>query len=179
MSRVGKLPISIPDGVKVEVKENVVKVEGPKGTIEQEFMPQIDIKVEDGEVVVERKEETKQARSYHGLYRQLVQNMVTGVSKGFQKVLLVNGVGYRAEVSGDTLHLNLGFSNPIEYVIPEGITITVEGQNKVFVSGIDKQKVGQASSEIRSLRPPEPYKGKGVRYVGEHIERKAGKTAAR
>ncbi len=179
MSRIGKLPISIPDGVKVEVKENVVKVEGPKGAIEQEFMSQVDINVEDGEVVVERKEETKHARSYHGLYRQLVQNMVTGVSKGFQKVLLVNGVGYRAEVSGDTLHLNLGFSNPIEYVIPEGITITVEGQNKVFVSGIDKQKVGQTSSEIRSLRPPEPYKGKGIKFEDERIVRKIGKSGVK
>lgn len=179
MSRVGKLPISIPDGVKVEVKDNVVKVEGPKGAIEQEFIPQISVKTGDSQVVIERKNDTKEARSYHGLYRQLVQNMITGVSKGFQRVLLVNGVGYRAEVSGDTLHLNLGYSNPIEYVIPEGITITVEGQNKLFVSGIDNQKVGQTSAEIRSLRPPEPYKAKGIKYEDERIVRKIGKSGVK
>ncbi|MFO7848778.1 MAG: 50S ribosomal protein L6 [Spirochaetia bacterium] len=179
MSRVGKLPINIPDGVKVEVKDNFVKVEGPKGTIEQEYLSAVTIKVEDNLVVVERRDDSKDARSYHGLYRQLVQNMVTGVSRGFQKVLLVSGVGYRAEVKEDTLHLNLGYSNPIEYVIPEGITITVEGQNKVFVNGNDKQKVGQVSAEIRSLRPPEPYKGKGIKFEDERIVRKIGKSGVK
>ena len=179
MSRVGKLPINIPAGVKVEVKDNVVKVEGPKGAIEQEFMPQVSIDVDDGQVVVNRLEETKSARSYHGLYRQLVLNMVTGVSQGFQRVLLINGVGYRAEVKENILHLNLGFSNPVEYVIPEGITITVEGQNKLFISGINKQQVGQVSAEIRSLRPPEPYKGKGIKYEDERIVRKIGKSGVK
>ncbi len=179
MSRVGKLPINIPNGVKVEVKDSFVKVEGPKGTIEQEFLSAVTIKVEDNLVVVERRDDSKDSRSFHGLYRQLVQNMVTGVSNGFQKVLLVSGVGYRAEVKDNILHLNLGYSNPIEYVIPEEVTITVEGQNKVFVNGIDKQRVGQVSSEIRSLRPPEPYKGKGIKYEDERIKRKIGKSGVK
>lgn len=179
MSRVGKLPVQIPSGVKVEVKDNYVYVEGPKGTMSQEYSPDVSIKVEDDTVVIERKRDTKQARSYHGLYRQLVQNMVTGVSTGFSKTLLVTGVGYRAEVSGDRLILNIGYSNPIEYVIPEGIEISTEGQNKVIVSGIDKQKVGQASSEIRSLRLPEPYKGKGIKYEDERLRRKVGKSGVK
>lgn len=179
MSRVGKLPITVPEGVSVEVKNNVVKVEGSKGSLEQEFVPQISVKVEDNQVIVERKDETKKAKSYHGLYRQLIQNMITGVTKGFQKVLLVNGVGYRAEVKDDILHLNLGFSTPIEYVIPEGISVSVEGQNKILINGVDKQKVGQASTEIRSLRPPEPYKGKGVKFEDEQITRKIGKSGVK
>jgi large subunit ribosomal protein L6 len=165
--------------VKVEVKGNNVQVEGPKGTMNQDFSPDVSIKVEDNTVVVERNKETKQARSYHGLYRQLVQNMITGVSTGFSRALLITGVGYRAEVSEDRLILNIGFSNPIEYVIPEGITITTEGQNKVIVSGIDKQKVGQVSSEIRSLRLPEPYKGKGIKYEDERLRRKVGKSGVK
>ncbi len=176
MSRVGKLPVQIPQGVKVEVQDNHVKVEGPKGTMTQDFSPDVSIKVEENTVVVERNKETKQARSYHGLYRQLVQNMVTGVSTGFSRRLLVTGVGYRAEVNDDRLILNIGYSNPIEYVIPEGVTVTTEGQNKVIVSGMDKQKVGQVSSEIRSLRMPEPYKGKGIKYEDERLRRKVGKS---
>ncbi len=179
MSRIGKLPITIPSGVKVEVKDNVVKVEGPKGAIEQEFMEDVGIAVEDNSVLVTRRDESKQARSYHGLYRQLVNNMVTGVSQGFQRALLVNGVGYRAEVKGEILSLNLGYSNPIEYVVPEGVNIAVEGQNKIIVSGIEKQKVGQVSAEIRSLRPPEPYKGKGIKYEDERIVRKIGKSGVK
>jgi large subunit ribosomal protein L6 len=176
MSRVGKLPVQIPSGVKVEVKDNYVQVEGPKGTMTQDFSPDVSIKVEENTVIVERNKETKQARSYHGLYRQLVQNMVTGVSTGFSKSLSVTGVGYRAEVSGDSLVLNIGYSNPIEYVIPEGVSITTDGPNKVIVSGMDKQQVGQVSSEIRSLRLPEPYKGKGIKYEDERIVRKVGKA---
>lgn len=176
MSRVGKLPVQIPQGVKVEVKDSHVQVEGPKGTMTQYVSPDVSIKVEENTVVVERNKETKQARSYHGLYRQLVQNMVTGVSTGFSRNLLVTGVGYRAEVSEDRLILNIGYSNPIEYVIPEGVSVTTEGQNKVIVSGMDKQKVGQVSSEIRSLRMPEPYKGKGIKYEDERLRRKVGKS---
>jgi large subunit ribosomal protein L6 len=179
MSRIGKLPINIPQGVKVEVKGNSVQVEGPNGTMTQDFSPDVRIKVEDSTVVVERTQETKQARSYHGLYRQLVQNMVTGVSTGFSKSLLVTGVGYRAEVNGDRLVLNIGFSNPIEYVIPEGVTIKTDGPNKVIVTGTDKQKVGQVSSEIRSLRLPEPYKGKGIKYEDERLRRKVGKSGVK
>ncbi len=176
MSRIGKLPIEIPQGVKVSVTEDLITVEGPKGKLTQDYKPEVSIKVNDKEVIVDRINDSKSARSYHGLYRQLVQNMVTGVSKGFTRSLLVNGVGYRAEVKGNVLLLNLGFSNPIEYMINKDVTITCEGQNKITVTGIDKQKVGQACSEIRSLRPPEPYKGKGVKYEDENIRRKIGKS---
>jgi large subunit ribosomal protein L6 len=179
MSRVGKLPIPIPNGVKVEVKDNSVYVEGPKGKLSQVFNSHVSIRVEDSQIVVGRTSESKEAQSFHGLYRQLCQNMVIGTSQGFAKTLLINGVGYRAEVNGDILHLNLGFSNPIEFAIPGGVTITCEGQNKVIVSGIEKQLVGQVSSEIRSLRPPEPYKGKGVKYDDERIVRKIGKSGVK
>ena len=176
MSRIGKLPITIPQGVKVALNGLVVSVEGPKGKLSQELQPQIAVKVSDSEVIVERKDETKASRSYHGLYRNLINNMVIGVSQGFSKTLLINGVGYRAEVSGKNLVLNLGYSNPVDYVINDDITVTCDGPNKVVVSGIDKQKVGQASAEIRSIRPPEPYKGKGIRYDNEHVRRKIGKS---
>ncbi len=176
MSRIGKLPIEIPQGVKVSVTEDLITVEGPKGKLTQDYKPEVSIKVNDKEVIVDRINDSKSARSYHGLYRQLVQNMVTGVSKGFTRSLLVNGVGYRAEVKGNVLLLNLGFSTQIEYMINKDVTITCEGQNKIIVTGIDKQKVGQACSEIRSLRPPEPYKGKGVKYEDENIRRKIGKS---
>jgi large subunit ribosomal protein L6 len=179
MSRIGKLPIEIPQGVKVEVKNNIITVEGPKGKLSQDYTGDIEIKVEGSNAIVIRKNDLKQSRSFHGLYRSLLSNMITGVSQGFSKTLLVNGVGYRAEVSGKSLLLNLGFSNQIEYPIEEGLTITCEGNNKIIVSGIDKQKVGQASAEIRSLRPPEPYKGKGVKYEGEHIRRKIGKSGVK
>ena len=179
MSRVGKLPVQIPDGVKVEVKGNTVTIEGPKGKLTQDFNSNVEIKVEDNQLVVDRTNESKDARSYHGLYRQLCQNMVIGVSQGFTKSLLINGVGYRAEVKDDILHLNLGFSNPIEFVIPEGITVSTEGANKVIITGTQKQLVGQISSEIRSLRPPEPYKGKGVKYENERIVRKIGKSGVK
>lgn len=179
MSRVGKLPVEIPSGVKVTVSDSVFSVEGPKGKLEQDYNPLVEIKVDGQTAVVERKNESKQARAFHGLYRKLLANMVTGVSEGFKRTLLVNGVGYRAEVKGQSLMLNLGFSNPIEYVIEDGITITCEGPTKVIVSGIDKQRVGQVSSEIRSLRPPEPYKGKGIRYEDEYVRRKIGKSGVK
>ncbi len=176
MSRIGKLPIEIPQGVKINVTEDMITVEGPKGKLTQDYKPEVSIKVNDKEVIVDRVNDSKSARAFHGLYRQLISNMVTGVSKGFTRSLLVNGVGYRAEVKGNVLLLNLGFSTQIEYMINKDLTITCEGQNKIIVSGIDKQKVGQACSEIRSLRPPEPYKGKGVKYEDENIRRKIGKS---
>lgn len=179
MSRIGKLPVKIPEGVKVSVKSGLITVEGPKGKLVQNHDQHVKIKVEDNEVVVDRKGESRKARGFHGLYRQLVQNMVTGVSSGFSRSLLINGVGYRAEVKGNILYLNLGFSNQIEYVINEDISIACEGQTKVIVSGIDKQKVGQACAEIRSLRPPEPYKGKGVKYEDETVKRKIGKSGVK
>jgi len=175
MSRIGKLPVEIPQGVKVAVADNLITVEGPKGKLEQDYKPEVEVKVEDNIVVVNPTKDTKVAHSYHGLYRSLVSNMIDGVTKGFSKSLIINGVGYRAEVNKDVLSLNLGFSQPIDYYIEEGITIVCEG-TKVTISGIDKQRVGQVSAEIRSLRPPEPYKGKGIRYEDENIRRKIGKS---
>ena len=176
MSRIGKLPVEIPQGVKVSVSENLITVEGPKGKLEQDYKPEVEIKVEDNIVVVNPLNDSKAAHSYHGLYRTLINNMIIGVSAGFSKSLIINGVGYRAEVNKDVLVMNLGYSQPIDYYIEEGITITVEGNNKVTIAGIDKQRVGQVSAEIRSLRPPEPYKGKGIRYEDENIRRKIGKS---
>ncbi len=168
----------IPQGVKVAVTEDMIAVEGPKGKLEQDYKPDVDIKVEENEVTVSAKKDTKAAHSYHGLYRSLINNMVIGVSQGYSKSLIINGVGYRAEVNNDILTLNLGYSQPIDYFIEDGITILVEGKggNKIVVSGINKQRVGQVSAEIRSLRPPEPYKGKGIRYEDENIRRKIGKS---
>jgi large subunit ribosomal protein L6 len=179
MSRIGKLPVEIPQGVKVDVKDYQITVEGPKGKLTQDYKPEVDITVKDNLAIVTRKNDSKEARSFHGLYRNLIQNMVTGVSKGFTKSLIINGVGYRAEVKGNMIALNLGYSTQIEYEIIPDLTITCEGNNKVVISGIDKQKVGQAAAEIRSLRPPEPYKGKGIRYEDETIRRKIGKSGVK
>jgi large subunit ribosomal protein L6 len=176
MSRVGKLPVAIPQGVTVEVKGSVVSVKGPKGALTQDYRPEVTIAVAEDAVVVDRVDDSKRAKSMHGLYRNLVNNMVIGVSEGFKKVLLINGVGYRAEVQGQVLVLNLGFSNPVEFPIPEDLTIACEGPTKITIEGIDKQRVGQTSAEVRSIRPPEPYKGKGVRYEDEHVRRKVGKA---
>ena len=178
MSRIGKLPVKLPAGVTVAAADGMLTVEGPKGKLVQDFKPQVTFEVTAEEVIVNRVGDSKQARGYHGLYRQLLQNMVVGVSAGYSKALLISGVGYRAEVKGDILYLNLGFSNQIEYLISEDVTIACEGQNKIIVSGINKQRVGQTAAEIRSLRPPEPYKGKGVKYENETIKRKIGKTGA-
>ncbi|ORC38221.1 50S ribosomal protein L6 [Marispirochaeta aestuarii] len=179
MSRVGKLPIEIPKGVKVNLNNSVVEVEGPKGKLTQEIKGDISLNIEDSQVVVECNSQTKQNRSYHGLYRKLLQNMVTGVSNGFSKTLLINGVGYRAELKGKVLALNLGYSNMIEFMINDDVSVNLEGNNKVIISGIDKQKVGQAAAEIRSLRPPEPYKGKGIVYENENLRRKIGKSGVK
>lgn len=179
MSRIGNLPVTLPQGVKVAVTDGTIFVEGPKGKLSWATRPEVEVKVLDGSVSVTRKDDSPESRGFHGLYRQLVQNMVTGVSAGYSKTLLINGVGFRAELSGKILVLNLGYSNVIEYVIPEGIAITVDGPNKVTISGIDKQQVGQVSAEIRSLRSPEPFKGKGVKYETETIRRKAGKSGAK
>lgn len=179
MSRIGKLPIAVPKGVTVTAGKSSVTVKGPKGELVQDILPEVTVTVGDDVVTVDRKNESKRAKSCHGLYRKLIANMVTGVSQGFTKTLIINGVGYRAEVKGNILMLNLGYSNPIEYVINKDLTITCDGPNKVLVTGIDKQKVGQASAEIRSLRPPEPYKGKGIKYETEYVRRKVGKSGAK
>ena len=176
MSRIGRLPVAIPAGVTVEVNEaNHVVVKGPKGTLERTLPVEMTIKVEDGHVVVTRPNDLKKMKSLHGLTRTLIQNMVVGVSEGYTKTLEVNGVGYRAAKQGNKLVLSLGYSHPVEMVDPEGLTSTVDG-NKIVVSGIDKEKVGQYAAEIRDKRRPEPYKGKGIKYADEVIRRKVGKT---
>ncbi len=176
MSRIGKMPVALPAGVKVTINDGLLCVEGPKGKLTQAVREEVIFDIQDNQIVVTRKDESKASRSYHGLYRQLLSNMIVGVTTGYTKNLVVNGVGYRAEVKGNLLVLNLGYSNIIEFVIPSGVTITVEGQNKIAVSAIDKQLVGQTAAEIRSLRKPEPYKGKGVKYENEVIRRKVGKS---
>ena len=178
MSRVGKLPVTIPQGVKVNIDGLHIAVEGPKGKLEQMIDPLVAVRIDGDRAVVERKNDSKRARSFHGLYRKLLFNMVTGVSSGFSKTLLINGVGFRAEVKGKSLILNLGYSNPIEYVFGNDIDIAVDN-NKVTVSGANRERVGQVSAEIRSIRPPEPYKGKGVRYDNEHVRRKVGKSGVK
>ncbi len=179
MSRIGRLPIKLPEGVKVTVGKTEVTVEGPKGKLTQDIRPEVTVKVEGDTVVVTRKDDSKRSKSFHGLYRNLINNMVIGVSKGFSRSLLINGVGYRAEIQDKFLILNVGYSNPIYYPIQDDIKISVEGNNKVTVEGIDKQRVGQVCAEIRSFRPPEPYKGKGIRYEDEHVRRKIGKTGVK
>jgi large subunit ribosomal protein L6 len=177
MSRIGKLPVAVPNGVNVTLGDGEVVVKGPKGELRQGILSQVvDVKLEDGKVVVERKGDAKPHRSAHGLTRTLISNMVEGVSKGFRKSLEIQGVGYRAAKAGEKLNLSLGYSHPVVFEAPKGITLSVEGTNKIHVDGIDKQQVGQVAAEIRGLRPPEPYKGKGVRYEGEVIRKKLGKA---
>ncbi len=176
MSRVGRMPIPVPNGVTVDIDGKTVSVKGSKGSLSQTITGNIVVTLEEGQVVVSRSSEDKKTKGFHGLYRQLIHNMVVGVSQGFSRSLLINGVGYRAEVGPKTVTLNLGYSNPVDFAIPDGITVVAEGANKLIVSGIDKQLVGKTASEIRSVRPPEPYKGKGVKYEEEHIRRKVGKS---
>lgn len=175
MSRIGKLPIAIPNGVTVTKEGNLVKVTGSKGELTYEVSENIEVAIEESQVVVTKKADDLNTAGLYGLTRTLIANMVQGVSEGFKKQLEINGIGYRAAVSGNKLTLSLGYSHPIDYIAPEGISIVVE-KNIITVSGIDKQKVGQVSAEIRAFRKPEPYKGKGVKYVDEVIRRKAGKT---
>ena len=168
--------MALPQGVKVLVTAESFTVEGPKGKLVQTYIPQVEITVSAKEAVVTRKNDSKEARSLHGLYRNLLNNMVIGVSQGYNRGLQINGVGYRAELKGKSLMLNLGYSTQMEYLVPQGITIAVESQTKIMVSGIDKAQVGQVAAEIRSIRPPEPYKGKGIKYDTETIRRKVGKS---
>jgi large subunit ribosomal protein L6 len=172
------MPITVPAGVKVAVKDGFIHVEGPKGTLNCKTRDEVTLKIGKEEINVVAIDDSKAANSYQGLYRQLVNNMVVGVSTGYSKSLIINGVGFRADLKGDVLSLNLGFAQPIEVMVPQGITVTVETPNKITLSGIDKQQVGQTAADIRSLRKPEPYKGKGIRYEDEVIRRKAGKTAS-
>ena len=179
MSKVGKLPVAIPAGVTVNVANGLISVKGPKGELKQSFHDEIDIKVEGTEVVLTTKNNAKQTNAYHGLYRSLINNMVKGVSEGFTKTLVITGVGYRAEVKGKELVMNLGYSSDYIAIIPEGITVVATPDGKLTISGIDKQLVGEFSSQIRKLRKPEPYKGKGIRYDNEVIRRKVGKTGVK
>ena len=177
MSRIGKMPIAIPAGVTVEIAENnKVTVKGPKGTLERVLPSEMDIKMEGSEIVVSRPNDLKKMKSLHGLTRTLINNMVIGVTEGYEKKLEVNGVGYRAQKQGEKLVLSLGYSHPVEMEDPEGLETVLDGQNIIVVKGIDKEKVGQYAAEIRAKRAPEPYKGKGIKYADEVIRRKVGKT---
>ena len=176
MSRIGKKPINIPAGVKVTLDSNVCFVEGPKGKLQQSLHQKSEVAIEANTITVSRKDESKLSRSVHGLTRTLISNMVEGVTNGFQKKLEIHGVGYRATLKGKDLDLSLGFSHPVVITPPEGIEFMMEGNTGILVKGIDKQLVGQTAANIRDLRRPEPYKGKGIRYAGENIIRKAGKT---
>ncbi len=177
MSRIGRMPIAVPAGVTVDIAENnKVVVKGPKGTLERVLPTEMEIKLEDGNIVVARPNDLKKMKSLHGLTRSLLANMVHGVTEGYEKTLEVNGVGYKAQKQGKKLVLSLGYSHPVEMEDPEGLESTVDGQNKIIVKGIDKEKVGQYAAEIRDKRRPEPYKGKGIKYADEVIRRKVGKT---
>jgi len=177
MSRIGKLPIGIPEGVSVSVEEgNTVTVKGPKGVLKRTLSNDMNIAEKDGHIVIERPNDLKRFKALHGLTRTLINNMVVGVTTGFSKTLEINGVGYRAAKSGNKLTLSLGYSHPIEMIDPEGISTSVEGTNKITVTGVDKEKVGQHAANIRDKRGPEPYKGKGIKYANERIRRKVGKS---
>jgi large subunit ribosomal protein L6 len=178
MSRIGKEPIPLPSGVKVEVKGTHVKVSGSKGTLERDIRPEIEIKQEDTQLILSPRGTSKRVRAFWGMTRTLINNMVVGVEKGFEKKLVVEGVGYRGKVSGSTLTLNVGYSNPVEFDLPEGISADMDKDNIITIKGIDKEEVGQVAARIRSIRKPEPYKGKGIRYIDEQIVRKVGKAGA-
>lgn len=179
MSRIGRKPIELPKGVEVKVDGAEITVKGSKGTLKFPIMPKITVKSENGTIVVERGSEEKNVKAAHGMTRAIINNMVIGVDKGFQKELEIIGVGYRAQIQGKNLVMALGFSHPVEVAPPQGVEFAVDGPTKIIVKGIDKQLVGQVAANIREYRPPEPYKGKGIRYVGEYVIRKAGKAGGK
>ena len=179
MSRIGKKPVTLPKGVAVEVQGNTVAVKGPKGELRRTLHTEMQVALADGQVTVSRPSEEKRHKALHGLSRTLVQNMVDGVSKGFSKTLEIQGVGYKAEAKPYGVNLIVGYSHPVKYEAPKGIKISVENNTVVKIEGADKEAVGQVAAELRSVRPPEPYKGKGIRYQGEQVRRKAGKTGAK
>ena len=179
MSRIGKMPVRIPSNVSVTVEGRTIRVKGPRGELSRVFRPEIDVSVQDGRVIVERRSEAKRERAFHGLTRALIANMVNGVTSGYIRSLEIVGVGYKAEKRGKKLVLNVGYSHVVEYPEPPGITITAPTPTTITVEGADKESVGQVAAELRAVRPPEPYKGKGIRYQGEHVRRKAGKTGAK
>ncbi|NTU50012.1 MAG: 50S ribosomal protein L6 [Desulfobulbaceae bacterium] len=179
MSRIGNQPIPVPKGVKLDINGSYVKVVGPKGTLERNIRPEIALQEEGGNLIVVRKDNSKRTRAFSGLTRTLVNNMIVGVEKGFQKKLSIEGVGYRAEVKGSVLNLSVGYSNPVEFDLPKGVTAEVDKANNVTLDCIDKELLGETAAKIRAVRPPEPYKGKGIRYTDEYIARKAGKSASK
>ena len=179
MSRVGKKPIPVPGKTKITYKDRVITVQGEKGTLTRTIHPNMDLEIDTNVIKVTMQQETKSNRALQGLTRSLVANMVTGVDKGFEKVLEINGIGYRASLSGNTIVLNLGFSHPINFELPDGIAAKVDKKNTITLSGINKELLGQTAASIRSLRPPEPYKGKGIKYADEYVQRKAGKTGTK
>jgi large subunit ribosomal protein L6 len=177
MSRIGQKPVAIPDGVKVNVANREVTVEGKLGKLTYTHRPEIKVAVEDGTIICTRSDDEREARAYHGLTRALLQNMIVGVSQGYEKKLEIHGVGYLGAIQGNTLQLRVGFANEIHKQIPQDVQVTCPDQTHIVVKGTDKQKVGQFAAEVRAVRKPEPYKGKGIRYDGEQVRRKAGKTA--
>jgi len=179
MSRIGKQPIAIPSGVKVEFHNGVLKASGPKGSLEYRVRPEIEVQISEGTILVKRPNDERRNRAYHGLTRSLINNIVVGVTKGFERSLEINGVGFRSEVQGNTLVLNVGYSHPIRFDLPQGISARVEKQNRIVVEGCDKQAVGETAAKIRAFRPPEPYKGKGIKYAEETIRRKVGKSGGK
>lgn len=178
MSRVGKKPIPIPKDVKIDLKEDMLSVKGPKGELQRRIDPRVNVSIEDKQVAISVNDESKESKSFHGLYRALIANMVTGVSQGFERVLEIVGVGYRAELAGRTAKFHLGYSHPIDFELPAGIDAEIE-RTKITLRGIDKEILGKTAAKIRSFRRPEPYKGKGIKYAEEVLRRKAGKTGAK
>lgn len=179
MSRIGRLPVAIPSGVKLDVKPGRVKVTGPKGSLEQDFDPTLTVTIAEGEAVVARPNDRPATRAKHGLVRALIANMVHGVTEGYEKVLEIQGVGYRAAMEGKNLTVSVGYSHPVKITPPAGITFAVDGNTTIKISGINKQQVGQAAADVRAWRKPEPYKGKGIRYRGEYVRRKVGKAGTK
>lgn len=179
MSRIGKKPITIPEKTKIDYHGETITVQGKNGSLSQGIHPAVELKIDKDTIEVAAKKQDRQSQAYQGMVRSLIQNMITGVSQGFERVLEINGIGYRVESKGQSLLFNLGFSHPINFELPKGIAATVEKNNVVKLSGIDKHLLGQTAARIRQLRPPEPYKGKGIKYAEEHIQRKAGKTGTK
>jgi len=178
MSRIGKMPIPVPADIKVDIKGQKISVSGKNGKLEREVLPELEVSMKDQEIVVENRDNSKRTNAFRGMTRSLINNMVIGVSDGFKKTLVVEGVGYKVNMAGKTLTLNVGYSNPVEFPVPEGVQVTVDGNNKIIVESNDKELLGLTSAKIRQVRKPEPYKGKGIRYEDEHIVRKVGKAGA-
>jgi large subunit ribosomal protein L6 len=178
MSRIGKKPIQIPKGVTIDLKDDLLKIKGPKGELERKIHPKVSLQIDDGQILISVEEEGRETRALHGLFGALIANMVTGVSEGFERVLEIVGIGYRAELSGSEVTFHLGYSHPITYELPKGVDAKIE-KTKITLTSIDKEALGMTAAKIRSFRKPEPYKGKGIKYAEEYIKRKAGKTGAK